>query len=109
MKKRQHRETSKQAHESVKEHKERMYEKISEALCKLPVGGTFEEIANAANLKPEQVWKRLPEMVERGIIYNVGTTRVTSSGRKAMVRNLTLRLPKTTKQINLTKQAELFI
>lgn len=88
MKKREHRATSKEAHESVKEHKEAMYEKIVKGLEKLRVGGHFEAIAEAAGLEPSQVWKRLPEMVERGIVYNVGTTKPTSSGRKAMVRQL---------------------
>jgi hypothetical protein len=88
MKKRQHRATSIEAHESVKEHKEAMYDKIVEGLRKLRVGGHFEAIAEAAGLEPAQVWKRLPEMIELGLVYNVGTTRTTSSGRKAMVRQL---------------------
>ena len=88
MKKREHRATSKAAHESVKDHKEAMYEKITEGLRKLKVGGTFFEIAEACELKPEQVWKRLPEMIEKGLVYNVGTTRTTPSGRQAMVRQL---------------------
>lgn len=88
MSKRQHRATSKAAHESVKEHKEAMYVKIIEGLRKLKVGGHFEAIAEAAGIEPAQCWKRLPEMVEAGTVYNVGTTRPTSSGRKAMVRQL---------------------
>lgn len=86
--KRPHRATSKEAHESVKDHKAAMYEKIIIGLQRLKVGGTFEEIAKAAGLEPAQVWKRLPEMVEGEKVYNVGTTRKTSSGRKAMVRQL---------------------
>lgn len=88
MKKREHRATSKEAHESVKEHKDVMYEKIVKGMESLRVGGTFEEIAIAAHIKPEQCWKRLPEMIELGLVYNVGTTRKTSTGRKAMVRQL---------------------
>lgn len=87
--KRQHRSTSKAAHDSVKEHKREMYIKIIDGLRKLKVGGTFEETAYACGLKPEQVWKRLPELIEMGVVYNVGTTRKTSTGRKAMVRQLT--------------------
>lgn len=87
-KKRQHRSTSKEAHESVKEHKREMYDKIMEGMKSLKVGGTFEEIATACGLKPEQVWKRLGEMVELKMIYNTGYTRLTSSGRKAMVRQI---------------------
>lgn len=88
MAKREHRSTSKAAHDSIKQHKEKMYDKIREAMIRLKVGGNFEEIAKAAKMKPEQVWKRLPEMVELGIVYNVGITRPTSSGRKSMVRQL---------------------
>lgn len=87
-KKRQHRATSTEAHDSVKEHKEVMYEKITEGLRKLKIGGTSFEIADACGLKPDQVWKRLPEMIEMGTVFNVGTTRTTPSGRKAMVRQL---------------------
>lgn len=88
MSNRPHRSTSKEAHESVKEHKSAMYEKIKFGLEKLKVGGHFEEIAKASGLKPEQCWKRLSEMTELGMVYNVGVTRKTSSGRKAMVRQL---------------------
>jgi len=88
MKKRPHRSTSKAAHDSVKPHKAVMYDKITKGLNRLKVGGTFEEIAKASRLEPAQVWKRLSEMVEAGKVYNVGTTRPTSSGRKAMVRQL---------------------
>lgn len=85
---RQHRATSKAAHESVKERKAVMYKKILEGMERLRIGGTFEEIAKVSGLKPAQVWKRLPEMVTAGTVYNVGITRKTSSGRSAMVRQL---------------------
>ncbi len=80
---------SKEAHESVKEHKTVMYEKIIEGLKKLKVGGTSEEVAIASGITTAQCHKRLPEMVEKGICFNTGITRVTSSGRKSMVRQLT--------------------
>lgn len=80
--------TSHLAHESVKERKQAMYTKITAGLEKLRVGGTFEEIAVACLLEPAQVWKRLSEMIDNGTVYNVGITRETSSGRKAMVRQL---------------------
>jgi len=86
--KRQHSPTSKAAHESVKEHKSAMYAKIKIGLERLRVGGTFEEIAKVSGLKPEQTWKRLPEMVTAGTVFNTGITRATSSGRQAMVRQL---------------------
>jgi len=88
MKKREHIPTSKAAHDSIKAHKAAMYEKIIEGLKKLKVGGNFEEISKCAGLKPEQVWKRLPEMIELGMVYNCGYTHKTSSGRSAMVRQL---------------------
>jgi hypothetical protein len=85
-KKREHRPTSKEAHESVKEHKSELYAKIILGLEKLKVGGTFEQIATASGLKDKQVWKRLSEMGYR--IYNVGITRKLSSGRKGLVWQL---------------------
>ena len=87
---RPYRQTSTEAHESIKDHKARMYELITEGLKKLRVGGTFEQIAEASGLEPSQVWKRLPEMIRDGKVYNVGNTRATSSGRQAMVRQLTV-------------------
>ena len=89
-KKRPYRSTSSAAHESIKGSKQVMYDKITVGLVKLGIGGQFEEIAFASGLKPEQVWKRLGEMVTMGIVYNTGLTRITSSGRSAMVRQLTI-------------------
>lgn len=88
MKKREHRATSKAAHDSVKEHKAAMYEKIIEGLKKLKTGGTFEEVAISSGITPAQCHKRLPELIEMGKVYNCGYTRKTSSGRNAMVRQL---------------------
>lgn len=88
-KKRQHRSTSKAAHESVKEHKQVFYDKIEEGLKKLVVGGTSEEVARAAGIEYAQCHKRIYEMIEAGTVFNTGITRKNSSGRKAMVRQLT--------------------
>lgn len=85
MSKRTHRATSKAAHESVKEHKAAMYEKILQGLYRLRVGGNFEELAKAAGIEPQQCWKRLSEMQRSGLIFTTGITRATSSGRQAMV------------------------
>ena len=87
-KKRQHRATSKAAHDSVKEHKEVFYDKIISALERIKVGGTSEEIAKEAGIEYAQCHKRLPELVEQGKVFNTGITRPNSSGRKAMVRQL---------------------
>lgn len=86
MKKREFRPTSKAAHDSVMVHKSELYEKIIEGLKKLKVGGTFEEIAAAAGLKPPQVWKRLSELSDK--IYTTGITRKLSSGRRGLVWQL---------------------
>lgn len=82
-------QTSFDAHDSIKDSKSYYYKKIIEGLTKLQVGGHFEEIAEASGVKPSQVWKRLSEMIDMGILFNTGVTRKTSSGRQAMVRQLT--------------------
>lgn len=81
--------TSILAHDSVKEHKGAIYEKIIQALEEMKVGGTSEQIANHLGVKHEKVWKRLSEMEAAGTIFRVGTTRPTSTGRQSMVRQLT--------------------
>lgn len=81
--------TSHLAHESVKPSKAFMYIKIAEGLEKLRVGGTFDEIAEASKLRPEQVWKRLSEMHVSGIIFDTGITRKGKSGRLCGVWQLT--------------------
>lgn len=88
MSNRPHRSTSNEAHNSVKEHKEAFYDKIIAALERIKVGGTSEEIAKEAGIEYAQCHKRLPELITQGKVYNVGTTRNNSSGRKAMVRQL---------------------
>ena len=80
--------TSIEAHNSVKDHKSEIYRKIVLALKEMKVGGTAEEISTHMNCKPDIVWKRLPEMVSAQVLYNVGITRPTSTGRKSMVRQL---------------------
>ena len=87
-KKREHRETSSEAHEEIKPHKQAAYEKIVEALKKLKVGGTFYEIAEAAGMEPLQVCRRLDEMVKAGLVYNCDYTHKTPTGRNSMVRQL---------------------
>lgn len=89
MSKRQHRPTSKEAHESIKAFKSGYYQKILDGMAKLKVGGNYEEIANAAGIKDSQCWKRLSELESGGKIYNVGITRKLSSGRPGIVWQLT--------------------
>ena len=89
MSKRKQPQTSIDAHNSVKPDKEALHAQIIVGMKALRVGGTFEEIASASNLQPAQVWKRLSEMIEAGTVFNTGITHPTSSGRQAMVRQLT--------------------
>ena len=89
-KKRPYRSTSSAAHESIKESKQIMYDKITVGLVKLGIGGTFCEIAFASGLRPEQVWKRLSELQEKGIIYNTGLTKSSTSGRQASIWQLVI-------------------
>lgn len=88
MSKRNNPVTSRLAHESIKESKASMYAKITKGLTKLRVGGQFEEVAAASGITPAQCWRRLSEMVDKGLCFNTGITRKTSSGRQAMVRQL---------------------
>lgn len=85
MKKRQHCPTSKEAHESVKEHKAQMYTKIRAALIIMRVGGTSAEIADVCNLEHEQVWKRLSESSD---FYKTGLTKIGKKNRKCVVWQL---------------------
>jgi hypothetical protein len=104
MKKREHKPTSKAAHESVKPLKEAYWQKILEGLDDLKVGGTFAEIATAAKLKPEQVWKRLSEMQADGKIYDTGITRVLPSGRKGIVwQSVEIKVKQSATPISLPK------
>lgn len=80
--------TSIKANQSVKEMKQEHYVKIIEALEKMKVGGTYVEISEACGLDSIQVGRRLSEMITAGTVFNVGTTRMTPSGRPSMIRQL---------------------
>ena len=60
-------QTSILAHESIKPSKEVLHSKILAGMRKIKKG-TFREIATAANLPEQQVWKRLSEMERKGMI-----------------------------------------
>ena len=81
-------QSSREAHDSVKEHKQAMYSRIEKALEEMKVGGTSEEIAHHLGVTNDKIHKRLPEMVEARILFNTGITRKTASGRSSMVRQL---------------------
>ncbi len=80
--------TSREAYHSIKESKGEMYPLIIKALEEMKVGGTSEEVSLHTGIKHERIWKRMGELVKSGVLYNVGITRITSSGRKSMVRQL---------------------
>lgn len=102
--------TSKLAHESIKPSKEFMYIKIVAGLEKLRVGGTFNEISYATGLRPEQIWKRLSELHQSGIIFDTGITRKGTSGRSCTVWQLSAIKPIKKSPQTTTKviQTELF-
>lgn len=85
MKKRQHTPTSKAAETYIQPYKLTHKEKIISALEELKVGGTQEEIAKVAGMRPDQVWKRLSECEEAKQIFNTGITRKLKSGLQGIV------------------------
>lgn len=60
------------AHESIKPFINGFHSKIYDALEKIEQG-SFRDIAKAANLRDEQVWKRLSEMKKKNIIEDIGS------------------------------------
>lgn len=68
------------------------YQKILLALKKIKEG-TFEEVAVAAGLEPQMVWKRLSELQKSGLIYRPGNKRRLKSGREGFTWCLTGELP----------------
>jgi hypothetical protein len=88
MAQRQHKATSKAAHESIKPCKNFYHEKIIAGLQKLKVGGNYEQVAMASEIRPDQAWRRLSELVKAGKVYDTGITRKLSSGRSGVVWQL---------------------
>ncbi len=73
--------TSKLAYKSIQEHLPPLHTKIIQALKEIGKG-TFREIAKAANLRDEQVWKRLSELKKKGeVIDDLDTKICPVSGR----------------------------
>lgn len=81
-------QTSRDANESVKEHKQKMYNQILDALREIKIGATSEEISAFTGIEHSKIWKRMSELVEMKLVFNVGITRPTKSNRQAMVRQL---------------------
>lgn len=82
------RPTSKEGEEYIKPFKPNHKAKILEALERLRIGGTFDEISAVAGMKDSQVWKRLSEMERDGTIFNTGITRKLKSGVNGIVWQL---------------------
>jgi hypothetical protein len=87
--KRQYRPTSKEGENFIKPFKPNHKEKIKEALERLKIGGTHEEIAIIAGMRPDQIWKRLSELEREEAIFSTGITRKLKSGVKGIVWQLT--------------------
>lgn len=78
--------------------RENHYKRILMALVQIK-DGTSWEIADATEdtnlfvkkMKPDQVWKRIPELIEADIVFDTGIRRNSPDGNKAMVYALSLR------------------
>lgn len=47
--------------------------------------GTYEELAQRTGLRPDQVWRRLPDLEKRGLAVATGDERRGSAGRNQRV------------------------
>jgi len=47
--------------------------------------GTFEELAKRTGLRPDQVWRRLPDLEKEGLAFPTAETRRGVSGRQQRV------------------------
>lgn len=78
--------------------RENHYKRILMALVQIK-DGTSWEIADATEdtnlfvkkMKPDQVWKRIPELIEADIVFDTGIRRNSPDGNKAMVYALSSR------------------
>jgi hypothetical protein len=71
--------TSKKAAVRVKEFSPTLCSRIHEELKKR--SGTFEEIAVRTGLRPDQVWRRLPDLQKMGLAIPTADERLGQSGR----------------------------
>lgn len=85
---RQHKPTSKAGEAFIKPHKPNHQQRIKEALERLRIGGTFEEIALVAGMRDSQVWKRMSELAANGEVFDTGITRKLKSGVSGIVWQL---------------------
>lgn len=64
--------------------KETMYKKIVVALDAI-ISGTSWDIADKANIRPDQVWKRMNELVDAGTAYDTGKRKNSPNGNSAVI------------------------
>ncbi len=82
---RQHRPTSKEGEAHIKPFKPNHKAKILEGLERLRIGGTQEELSVVCGLRPDQVWKRMVDLVNDGLVFDTGITRKLKSGVSGIV------------------------
>jgi len=82
---REHKPTSKAGEEHIKPFKPNHKQKILEALERLRVGGTQEELAAVSGLRADQVWKRMIDLRNDGSVFDTGITRELKSGLQGIV------------------------
>jgi predicted ArsR family transcriptional regulator len=75
--------TSKKAAARVKDFSSTFCAKIYEELKKRD--GTFEELAARTGLRPDQVWRRLPDLQKMGLAIPTNQERAGQSGRAQRV------------------------
>lgn len=78
------RQTSIEAYEAVKEQLPRLHRIILSALRKIN-SGSFRDIAKAAGLRDDQVWKRLSELETEGRIQTKSDKICPITGRRVSV------------------------
>lgn len=76
--------TSRLAHDSIKQHKEAMYQKILRGLAGIGEG-TTEEVAKASGISDEQCRKRIVELERDGKVILTNKLKARTSGRMGQV------------------------
>lgn len=82
---RDHPETSHAAADRIRDKAGTLRAKVYRTLFRSDDGLTDEQIALLLNMNPSTARPRRIELVERGLVEDSGETRLTRSGRKAIV------------------------
>tara|TARA_Y100001963_G_C6756750_1_gene437310 strand:+ start:915 stop:1169 length:255 start_codon:yes stop_codon:yes gene_type:complete len=80
-------QTSYEAYQSIKDGLPELQQKVLAGLQRIK-RGSFRDIARAARLRESQVWKRLSELKNRGLIKEDGTKVCSVSGRSLTIWEL---------------------